>query len=451
MPDNKITDLGKAFKAITGKRAGLDSLYTYVNGGQPLKYSTERLKETFDNIKVHFEINWCAVIVDATLDRLELNGFDTDDQTANDLLDSLFDRLHIGIQADDAHKGALSMGNAYLIVWKQPDGQIEIYYNDPRICHVFYESARPNVKRFAAKMFCRDDGHTEMTLYYQDRLEHYVTRSDKGNVDNVNDFQLEGTEPNTFGVIPVFELRTDGEIDKVITLQDAINKTFADMMVAAEFGAYTQRYIISNSDPSDLKNAPNEIWWIPSGDGASQASSVGQFQSTDLGNYLDAMDKLANSMAIISRTPKHYLMTTGANISGEALLAMETPLTRKAEKHQKRFDATWQDIAQFILQLSGITIDANAIIPVWERVESIQPFTEAQANQIGINMGIPLITILRRQGWTEQEIQTLEDDRKAEKSAQRSIAQAVLDTLRVQDAQSNPEAVNAPITTPAPG
>jgi len=435
------TDLEIAFKAITGKRMRLDTLFSYVNGGQPLKYSTERLKETFDNIKVHFEINWCSVIVDATLDRLELNGFDTEDQAANDLLDNLFDRLHIGIQADDAHKAALSMGNAYIIVWKQTDGQVEIYYNDPRICHVVYENTRPNVKRFAAKMFCRDDGHTEMTLYYLDRLEHYVTRSDKGNVDNVNDFQLESTEPNTFGVIPVFELRTSGEIDKVITLQDAINKTFADMMVAAEFGAFTQRYIISNSDPSNLKNAPNEIWWIPSGEGVGQAASVGQFQSTDLGNYLDAMDKLANSMAIISRTPKHYLMTTGANISGEALLAMETPLTRKAEKHQQRFNTAWQDVAQFILQLSGITLDANAITPVWKRVESIQPFIEAQANQISINMGIPLITILRRQGWTEQEIQTLEDDRKNEKASQRSTAQAVLDTLRVEDAQSN-----APVT-----
>ena len=97
----------------------------------------------------------------------------------------------------------------------------------------------------------------------------------------------------------------------------------------------------------------------------------------------------------------------------------------------------WQDVAQFILQLSGITLDANAITPVWKRVESIQPFTEAQANQIAINMGIPLITILRRQGWTEQEIQTLEDDRKNEKASQRSTAQAVLDTLRVKDAQSN--------------
>lgn len=437
------TDLEIAFKAITDKRVGLDTLFSYVNGGQPLKYSTERLKETFDNIKVHFEINWCSVIVDTALDRLELNGFDTDDQAANDLLDDLFDRLHIGIQADDAHKGALSMGNAYVIVWKQPDGQVEIYYNDPRICHVAYESAHPNVKRFAAKMFCRDTGHTEMTLYYPDRLEHYVTRSDKGNVSNVNDFQLESTEPNTFGVIPVFELRTEGEIDKITTLQDAINKTFADMMVAAEFGAFSMRWIISNSDPGNLKSAPREIWWIPSGDGTGQASSVGQFQSTDLGNYLDAMDKLANSMAIISRTPKHYLMTTGANISGEALLAMETPLTRKAKKHQKRFDSTWQDIAQFILQLSGITIEANAIAPVWERVESIQPFTEAQTNQIAFNMGIPLITILRRQGWTEQEIQTLEDDKKAEKTAQRSMAQAVLDTLRVRDEQSNPIAANA--------
>ena len=149
------------------------------------------------------------------------------------------------------------------------------------------------------------------------------------------------------------------------------------------------------------------------------------------------MDSLANNMAIISRTPKHYLMTTGANISGEALLAMEVPLTHKAKKHQRRFTTSWQDIAQFILKLSGTEIEASKIMLVWERVESVQPKTDAETRQLAFNTGIPLLTLLRREGWTEQEIQELEKDIKKEKEAQRTTAQAVLDKLRVEDEQSN--------------
>jgi hypothetical protein len=79
-------------------------------------------------------------------------------------------------------------------------------------------------------------------------------------VEKVEAFTWESTEDNTFGVIPVFELKSQGEIFKVITLQDAINKLFADMMASAEFGTLPQKYIISNADSTGLKNSPNEIW-----------------------------------------------------------------------------------------------------------------------------------------------------------------------------------------------
>ena len=46
----------------------------------------------------------------------------------------------------------------------------------------------------------------------------------------------------------------------MIPLQNAINKLVTDLMVAAEYGAFMQRWIISNADTSSLKNAPNEIW-----------------------------------------------------------------------------------------------------------------------------------------------------------------------------------------------
>jgi hypothetical protein len=209
------------------------------------------------------------------------------------------------------------------------------------------------------------------------------------------------------------------------------------MMVAAEFGAFAQRWIISQADAGDLRNDAGQNWWIPAGDGQGQAASVGQFEPAALSGYLDAMDKIASAIAIITRTPKHYFMTTGANISGEALLAMESPLVKKAKSRQKILSAAWQDIAQFMLQLDGYTVDAQDITVTWDRPEAVQPFTEAQTRQLAINSGIPLTTQLMREGWTEAEIQTLIADKKKEQMVQRSMAQSVLDSLRVQQEQSN--------------
>lgn len=435
------TDLEKAFTAISGKRSILSSYMAYVNGPQPLRYSTDRLKDAFENIKTHFEINWCSVVVDATNDRLGLSGFDVQDTKAQTWVSEQFERLQIHLESQQVHKAALGYTQGYLIVWPDANDKIEIYYNDPRLCEVFYDPVSPKKKQFAAKWYVVDSDTQEIILYYPDRLEHYIAIGK--DTPSASRFKQTIVEPNPYGVIPVFEFHTDGEITRIVTLQDAINKMFSDMMVAGEFGAFVQRWVVSQADPSDLKNAPNEIWWIPAADAGGQASSVGQFTPTALTGYLDAMDRLANAIFIITRTPKHYIMSAGASISGEALLAMEAPFIKKVEWHKKRFDAYWKEVAQFILQLGGFALDVSDILITWTKSESTQPLAEAQTNQVLINTGIPLITVLRRTGWSESEIDALEDDIKKEKAARSSVAQSVLDSLRDQTAQDNPTGVNA--------
>ena len=399
-------DMVAAFKMINGKRKNLDTLFSYLDGPQPLKYSTAKLAELFRNINARFEENLCSVVVDAVLDRIELEGFAvTGNDEATKKLKEVFDKIHLDIEADEAHRASLGTSQAYIIVWKD-DGDTVAYYNDPRLCHVFYEDANPRKKRYAAKWFSHIDGRQEITLYYEDRLEHWISAkmSENQNASKAEAFIFAGVEPNTFGVIPVFELQSEGEIFKVLTMQDAINKLFSDMMTTSEFGALSQKWIISNADVSGLKNSPNEIWNIPAGDGQGQQTSVGQFAASPLNNFSAEMDRIANKMFVITRTPKHYLMDTGANISGEALLAMEAPLVKKANKRQKRFGAQWQDIGAFIAQLEGIAVTADMVRPVWKRAESVQPLTEMQTVQTATGAGIPLESALARQGWADDEI-----------------------------------------------
>lgn len=410
-------DLKRAFDTLKSRLLPYQTLFQYADGKQPTVYSTARLQTAFRNINAHFTQNWCSVVVNATLDRLSLKGFDAESETVNAALDDLWKREHLGLDAYDAHKDALVTGEGFLIAWAEEDGSLSIYHNDPRMCAMFYNRERPKVPEFAAKWWVDTVNH--LTLYYPDRLEHYETRS-KNMPSAASAFHPSEppVEPNPFGQIPVFHLRGPGELDNILTLQDAVNKLFADMMVAAEYGAYKQRWIISNSDTSDLKNAPNEIWDIPAGDGQGQASSVGQFDATPLENYLNAIDKLAAAIAIISRTPKHYFYNASGQLSGEALLAMEAPLTKKAEQYQERFGVTWRALAAFLLKLTGAgEVDENTIKPVWKPVGSVQPYTEAQTVQTETGSGIPLITSLRRRGWGEDEIKAMQKDRDEEENA----------------------------------
>jgi hypothetical protein len=313
-----------------------------------------------------------------------------------------------------------------VIVWPNEEtNAVEAYYNDPLTCHVFYEAANPRAKRMACKWWEGEEGERRLTLYYPDRLEYYASTVNADQVSSAAAFRPAEppSAPNPYGEIPVFHLRrsrrsVESEISNVLPLQDAVNKLLADMMVAAEFGAFRQRWIISNTDTKALKNAPNEIWQIPAGDGMGQGSQLGEFGQTDLNVYLNAMDKLATSIAVISRTPKHYFYGgQGGDPSGEALIVMEAPLTHKVGTYIERFSHVWRDVMRFMLKVDGTQVDEQAIEPRFEEPDTIQPYTQAQIRQTNGSAGIPLRTQLRREGWSEEELEAMDEDKAAESAA----------------------------------
>jgi hypothetical protein len=56
-----------------------------------------------------------------------------------------------------------------------------------------------------------------------------------------------------------------------------------------------------------------------------------------------------------------------------------------------------------------VTVDK--IKPIWKRAESIQPLTEMQTVQTGVNAGIPTETMLKWVGKTEKELEGMATDK----------------------------------------
>jgi hypothetical protein len=425
------TDIERAVTMLLSKQEKCRKNQQYYDGTEPLVYSTERLREAFGDRLARFAENWCAVVVDSTLDRIELDEFDVLNNTeADGTLDELLKESDLSIDADDVHKDAMIQEESYVIVWKDARGEVQFYHNPAHMCHVFYRADNPKEKRYAAKWFQDEvNGFWHVTLYYPDKLKYYVSKK-KDSVD-AKSFESEKADArNPFGAIPVFHFRCPGDLKNVIVVQDAINKLVSDMMVAAEYGAFKQRYVISNADVSQLKNAPNQVWDIPAGDGVGQGTQVGEFSGEDLAKFHNAIDKFANYISIVTRTPKNYLVDVGAGISGDALIAMEAPLVKKAEKRIKMFGRTWKEVMAFALKLKSMDVKKSDIVPVFSRVRSEQPLAEFQAINFGTSSKIPLKTILRRQGWTKKDLLQLDQDMQEEATNNKSLAKVLLESAR---------------------
>lgn len=455
--DTKRPDLDRAYKVLAAKAAPYTNLWNYYDGDQPLMYTGRKIRELFQNLDLaKFVENWCAVVVDAANDRINLAGVKLKSESDDKVLQEVWEACEMDLEASDIHEAALVIGEAYMLVWpdEEDENVIDAFYNDPRLVHLFYDPSNPRKKSYGAKWYVDKKNHIRLTLYYSDRLEYYRSNKPHDQVESVEAFApyspsgLDGGEVATheYGEIPIFHFRTErrivkGDLANVIAPQNGINKLVTDMMVAAEFGAFKQRYIVSHADTTSLKNAPNEIWEIAAGDGVGENTQIGQFDETPLENYIKAIDHLAVSTAIISRTPKHYLFAQGGTPSGEALIAMEAPLNKRCSDHIKKFIPTWKEAIRFILKLSGIEISKMDIEVHFDQPETIQPKTEAEIRTEGTRAGIPLKTLLREEGKSEAWIEQMEKDKQeSEEQSANNLGVIVAEALRnANNPQERPE------------
>ena len=432
------TDLELAYAYIKGKQTQYDLWWDYYDGEHPIVYNASRLKEIFSNIDAQFNENWAGTVVNTILDRIGIERFQIgDDERTGDALAHLWRATGLELDAYDVHRCALVTGEAFVICGVAEDGKPEAYYNDSRRVHMFYEDSRPTTRRMAAKYWEEGYGNdkvTYLTLYYPDRYEYYFAPRPWVNISNANSFEPAELPmaPNEFGLLPVFHVRREqrpsaSELTDVIPVQAMLNKTLSDMMIASEFGAFKQRYIISQASPGKLKNAPNEIWDIPAGDGEGQSTSVGEFSATELGNYLSAIERSANVIATISGIPKTLLFETGNVPSGASLRALEAPLVRKAERYAHRWEVSWRRVLQWLLRASGGgEVEETDIDVIWQEPATTQPETDAVTVKTLVEAGVPLRTALRRQGWSDAELDQLADDEADEQASAATMASAYM-------------------------
>lgn len=414
-----MSDLEQAYKALAGKQSRYAAYWNYYHGAQPLVYTTQRLREIFNKLNAYFAENWCAVVIDAVKERVELKRIAVEDDAVQKTMDALWYANELNLEADDIHTAAFVCGEAFMIVWPDEEGWPQAFYNAPQLCHVFYESDNPRRKRFAAKWWDDDDGMKRLTLYYPDRLEYYISKGKSETVQSAASFvpvdEESPTVPNPYGEIPVFHFRTQrdviSDLNDTLPIQDAINKLLSDMMVGAEYGAFPQRYIISSAGVrGKVKNAPNEIMDLPAAEAGDQPTSVGQFATVNLAQYFDGINNLVSAISAITRTPHHYFFNSGGVLSGEALIVMESGLNKKTLDRIDRFIPTWRRVAAFMLRLANVSVDSLSIEVEFDEPATVQPRSEAEITQLQRStalldqqLGVSKETLLTALGYDAEE------------------------------------------------
>ncbi len=408
---------------------------SYYDGDQKLAYGTDRFKTEFGDAFEGMVSNWCAPVVDAVLDKLQVIGVKI--PNAETLSDAIWDVLRLNDldeQQEELHEGVLVESRAYAIVWPDPDLGVRFDWQPAQNVRIKYADDDDRIPVWAMKRWVTSSGVVRINLYFADRIEKWRGVDEPNNRSfvptslpgsGIAPFIVPGEQwplPNPFGEIPVVEFsnRAGSEIKDVIPQQDAVNFLSTSAFGAAEFNAFAQKVMMTNVDEpvGGWENHPGRIWHIPAAfdaDGKPINSSIGEFSATDLGPYRSLIEMELQHIALTSKTPVRLFFQSdrggrGDAPSGDALRVEDQPLIDKTQSKQNRLGNSWYKIVGLVAK--AVTKDFTLKLPageiIWQDIQADYRSALLEDAAQMMEIRIPYEFYIKKLGFTPEEIVTLE-------------------------------------------
>lgn len=444
-----MSDLDRALRELREAQPAYEKAERHFEGDPPEWFGSPKLRRALERTGTHWRLPFGRTVVTAVRDRMKLESVTSSEQPVADFLQREWTRNQMDEESDDVTLWGLVYGECYGSVWPgEADGEVQVDYNSPRTMRLFYDEERGKRKEFAGQVWKLADGRTRATLYYPDRIEKYVSRSDKA--VEARDFMryedLEGVDadgepiavwpiPNPFGEVPIFHFRTQRprgrpEHADAYSAQSMINKLVINLMSSNDYQGFPQRYALAGeSEPDDgvlddddlafleagaegdaptsetstqgLKSGPGELWWLQG------VTGVGQFDAASEEAFLRPLRFILEAMGSLTSTPTDFFLAgEGGAISGESRRVKHAPLTKKVGDRKQTFGSSWQELWAFAAMVGLDLAEPPPVAVTWapsESYDDADSWAVAAAKQAA---GVPKKRTLLEQGYGEDEVGT---------------------------------------------
>lgn len=402
----------------------------YYEGLVSETFATAKLRQVLRATQHRGQHNYCRVVVDAVLNRMEIANIVADNDAAQTVVNNVWEINEMGLEANEVHRRALEYGDCYALVWPDEDGEILISYNSPLTTAIVYDPENPRKKLYAVKMWQEGSPleigvkRTRLNVYHPDTIVKYAANTTE--ITEGTNWTAIGSEDNPFGEVPVFHFRTHRPYGRPEAYaghgaQNDINKLLATHMFTVDYQGAPQRYALSmqgdqevvdfgddeteRENVNSLKAEPGSLWYLKG------IHNVGQFSPADPKVFWEPIESLKRSLAALTGTPFHFLERAFNVPSGEALRVAEAPLMKKVKDRQLSFGVTWRELFKFVLKIEGQTAHLEV---KWNIVESMDSLDEWDVMLKKINAGLSHRQALREAGYEESDITKIMDERKQE-------------------------------------
>ena len=417
------SDIKSALERIRANAFKYKEFYDYYGGKHQLNFASDKFINKFGRRLQKLRENLCKTVVSAPASRLEIINFLADKKNTENPAWQLWKKSKMPLHSGAIHREAFKCGDAYVIVWTDKGGNVRFYPQIAANMTVFRNSETDEIER-AAKAWLGSDGFYYLNLYYADKIEKYVTRgkcttlpTDEKHFDirrvTGEDFPL----LNRFGKVPVFHFRFDADMQDfgnslltdVIPLNDALNKTWSDIIGAQEENMRRRRYIAGLQVETDDETGkkinpfkPDDDVWISD----DENTKFGEFSDANLTEMIAVKQETVKDIALVSGIPSSYfnLEQTGSAISGEALRKIEARFTAIIQDAQRSFGETWGEAISFALDAANQNAEKLEIETQWTDAAPVSESEILDNAQKKINLGWSYEQVQRDYGLTDEQI-----------------------------------------------
>lgn len=417
--------IAKAWKILDSDRGALTNIDDYVRGKQPGPYTPRGASTEYKLLIKRAQSNWLPLVLAAPAQSLYVEGYrggasvvDDEDNSLSAKAWSIWQRNRLDARQAAIYRSALQFGVAYVVVEKPPTGDQngdQRQAGDPfpvvralsalRTTALWFDPANDERPEFVITVdVLPDNGGTGHGRAWDNESVYQFDLKDDGTVESLTH------TPHGFDRCPVvpfsvfrdLEGRFTGIIEHLLPIQDRINQTLFDMLIAQTYGSFKVRWAagltpppkrqavtvtvgeVRNQLPADhpLRNAPDdtvygtrmEVVLDENGNPVPDAvtvdatrflvfqdedTKVGQLDETPLDGFIESISMSVHHLAAIAQVPPHHLLGDMANLSADALAVAESSLFRMVAELQHSFGESWEQVMGLLLEAMGS--DAQAL------------------------------------------------------------------------------------------
>lgn len=392
-----------------------------------------------------FRLNICRVIVSAMTERMRIIGWDSSDENKISWATDLFDDNRGPIVELDLYETMLRDGEAFIVVDVDKGANTISWNVNPRFtslevdggdgvgCRATYENADPNQKLlYVTKEWSVITSKGVVTryrnIYYPDKIVYQKHNGAEFQIIDTKPWVDAQNKPLGIAAIHFYNKGFKREAEDAFTPQDAVNKTFLDLLTTSDLTAFRIFVSLGWIPTTDGKEpAEDKSNWMPIEPGAiigtTKPKSEASFETIEPADpeyIIKVVQQIILWASMVTNTPASRFIATKLIASDETLKQQEEPLVSKIDSVKTLLSYSWRQVFALTEKIWHILNPEKEVLegkvkPIWCQSASEEAMISNLLKKQ--TLGIPKKQLWREMGYDKKKIDSMLTETQEEQNA----------------------------------